>query len=73
MLTQTGLGTDEAAVHLMMSKDAFGHRRVAIVRDLFDRSIERKHLVIICLHSNLILFCKGFNFQNHIEQMCRAT
>jgi arginine deiminase len=40
----TGLCTDEAAVRYMLAKDVFGHRKIAVVRDLFDRSQTRKTL-----------------------------
>eukprot|EP00123_Amoebidium_parasiticum_P008238 comp18669_c0_seq1/m.20327 comp18669_c0_seq1/g.20327 ORF comp18669_c0_seq1/g.20327 comp18669_c0_seq1/m.20327 type:complete len:854 (-) comp18669_c0_seq1:232-2793(-) len=40
----TGLATDNAAVRYMMQKKVFGTRRVALVRDLFDRSPARRHL-----------------------------
>jgi hypothetical protein len=40
----TGLGTDEAAVRYMLAKDVFGHKKVAVVRDLFDRTPVRRTL-----------------------------
>jgi len=43
-LIGTGLLTDEAAARYVMSKDAFGTPRVAIIRDLFDRSPDRPSL-----------------------------
>jgi arginine deiminase len=39
-----GLATDEAAARFLMQKDLVGTRRVAVVRDLFDRNVKRKHL-----------------------------
>jgi hypothetical protein len=42
---QVGLGTDEAAVRLLLSGECFGTTRVAVVRDIFDRNVARKHLV----------------------------
>jgi len=40
----TGHLTDEASVRYIMSKDGFGVPRVAVVRDLFDRTPERASL-----------------------------
>jgi len=39
-----GVGTDEASVRYMLERNVFGTQRVAVVRDLFDRSLSRKHL-----------------------------
>jgi len=40
----TGLRTDDGAVKYMLEKDLFGTRRVAVVRDIFDRDQDRMHL-----------------------------
>ena len=40
-----GLGTDEASVRYLLQENAFGTRRVAVVRDIFDRDVKRRHLV----------------------------
>eukprot|EP00124_Ichthyophonus_hoferi_P002225 Ihof_evm5s143 gene=Ihof_evmTU5s143 len=40
----TGLNTDNATVRYMLAKKVFGASRVAVVRDLFDRSEERGNL-----------------------------
>jgi arginine deiminase len=40
----TGLRTDDGAVKYMLEKDMFGTRRVAVVRDIFDRDQDRMHL-----------------------------
>lgn len=40
----TGLRTCEGAVKYMMENDLFGTRRVAVVRDIFDRNQDRMHL-----------------------------
>lgn len=42
---QVGLDTDEAAVRYLLQNHCFGTRRVAVVRDIFDRHVSRKHLV----------------------------
>ena len=41
---QVGLGTDEASVRYLLQENAFGTRRVAVVRDIFDRDMKRRHL-----------------------------
>ncbi|KAL6077553.1 Amidinotransferase [Balamuthia mandrillaris] len=40
----TGEGTEEASVRYLLEKDVFDAERVAVVRDLFDRSEKRKTL-----------------------------
>ncbi|KNC83559.1 hypothetical protein SARC_04206 [Sphaeroforma arctica JP610] len=39
-----GLGTNESSVRYLMKKEVFGTARVAVVRDIFDRSPERGYL-----------------------------
>lgn len=43
-LIGTGVRTNEEAVRQLMENDWLGTRRVAVVRDLFDRSQQRMHL-----------------------------
>jgi len=52
-----GIATDEASARFLMQKDLIGTRRVAVVRDLFDRNIKRKHLdsVFKIIGSNCVI------------------
>jgi len=59
----TGTCTDEAAVRYLLQKkrNVFGHSRVAVVRDLYDRSHERPHLdsVFKVISANCILILES--------------
>ena len=52
-----GLRSNENAVQQLMGKDAFGTKRVAIVKDLFDKNQDRMHLdcVFSILSENCVL------------------
>ena len=65
-----GVMTDQASVRWMMTKDFIGHERVAIVRDLFDRSPSALVLdnYFKIIDKNCVLILKSVLGQNNLKR-----
>eukprot|EP01134_Creolimax_fragrantissima_P006487 CFRG6487T1 len=65
-----GLGTNESTVRYLMKKEVFGTSRVAVVRDIFDRTPERGYLdhVIKIVDSKCVIVLDSIIGENNLNR-----